>query len=50
MPVYKENKIIKINSIDTYLSLDILQSITVLLLVLTIKKGSCMVEFKDGGP
>lgn len=27
-----------------------LQSITVLLLVLTIKKGSCIVEFEAGGP
>lgn len=35
---------------NTHLSLDMLQSITVLLLVLTIKKGSCIVEFKAGGP
>lgn len=34
----------------THLSLDMLQSITVLLLVLTIRKGSCIVEFKAGGP
>lgn len=38
------------NSINTHLSLDMLQSIIVLLLVLTIKKGSCIVEVKDGGP
>lgn len=48
--VHKENKIIKSNFINTHLSLDMLQSIIVLLLVLTIKKGSCIVEVKDGGP
>lgn len=50
IPVHKKSKTIKINSINTHLSLDMLQSIIVLLLVLTIKKGSWIVEFKDGGP
>lgn len=50
VPVHKENKMIKIDSINTHLSLDMLQSIIVLLLVLTIKKGSCIVEVNDGGP
>ncbi len=34
----------------TYLSLDILQSMTVFLLVFTMMNGSCMAELAAGGP
>lgn len=50
------NKIkkIKLNrtlqSQNSYLSLDMEQSMTVFLLVLTIIKGSCIAEFCGGGP